>query len=307
MALINCPACGKQISDKSEKCIHCGNLLSENTENNEQSSHPENDKKDLITIIKDFKKENKFYKIVNTAIAAAIIILAIFALTIGLAMCTIPQYMESLAENANRTGDKEAYESAMNEISDVFSSGSIFRIIAFGLSLLPYIDWFLALQIVFIVVMAAISVISSNKIKNMIIFLKNKNKEYDYGKTTSELKRDFENEKLKVLRQYDTTPHIAAWPIVLYNKSKKYIWLFVAEAINKCVLLITSVVLFVRLVLVMSDSFSTSLNVQTELIKTFFITIFGIIALYIVTAIISKIIAFIYKKLKQSFIKKHLN
>ncbi len=24
MALINCPECGKEISDKSEKCIHCG-------------------------------------------------------------------------------------------------------------------------------------------------------------------------------------------------------------------------------------------------------------------------------------------
>lgn len=24
MSLINCPECGKEISDKSEKCIHCG-------------------------------------------------------------------------------------------------------------------------------------------------------------------------------------------------------------------------------------------------------------------------------------------
>lgn len=24
MALINCPECGKEVSDKSEKCIHCG-------------------------------------------------------------------------------------------------------------------------------------------------------------------------------------------------------------------------------------------------------------------------------------------
>ena len=24
MALIKCPECGKEISDKSEKCIHCG-------------------------------------------------------------------------------------------------------------------------------------------------------------------------------------------------------------------------------------------------------------------------------------------
>ena len=27
MAIINCPECGKEISDKAKKCIHCGNLL----------------------------------------------------------------------------------------------------------------------------------------------------------------------------------------------------------------------------------------------------------------------------------------
>ena len=29
MSLINCPECGKEISDKSETCIHCGYPLSE--------------------------------------------------------------------------------------------------------------------------------------------------------------------------------------------------------------------------------------------------------------------------------------
>ena len=31
MALINCPECGKEISDKSDKCIHCGYPLKKNT------------------------------------------------------------------------------------------------------------------------------------------------------------------------------------------------------------------------------------------------------------------------------------
>ena len=31
MSLINCPECGKEISDKSEKCIHCGYPLRKNT------------------------------------------------------------------------------------------------------------------------------------------------------------------------------------------------------------------------------------------------------------------------------------
>lgn len=31
MALIKCPECGKEISDKSDKCIHCGYPLKKNT------------------------------------------------------------------------------------------------------------------------------------------------------------------------------------------------------------------------------------------------------------------------------------
>ena len=27
MALIKCPECGKKISDKSKKCIHCGTII----------------------------------------------------------------------------------------------------------------------------------------------------------------------------------------------------------------------------------------------------------------------------------------
>ncbi|MEI3556349.1 MAG: zinc-ribbon domain-containing protein [Eubacteriales bacterium] len=29
MALIHCPECGKEISDKAEKCIHCGHVMKE--------------------------------------------------------------------------------------------------------------------------------------------------------------------------------------------------------------------------------------------------------------------------------------
>ena len=31
MAMIKCPDCGKQISDKAEKCIYCGNVLKKPT------------------------------------------------------------------------------------------------------------------------------------------------------------------------------------------------------------------------------------------------------------------------------------
>jgi len=29
MALIKCPECGKEISDKAKKCIHCGSITYE--------------------------------------------------------------------------------------------------------------------------------------------------------------------------------------------------------------------------------------------------------------------------------------
>ena len=32
MAIINCPECGKEISDKAEKCIYCGKVFEENIE-----------------------------------------------------------------------------------------------------------------------------------------------------------------------------------------------------------------------------------------------------------------------------------
>ena len=41
MALINCPHCGKPVSDKAEKCVHCGVTFNkENTHSNPQDSEP---------------------------------------------------------------------------------------------------------------------------------------------------------------------------------------------------------------------------------------------------------------------------
>lgn len=47
MALINCPECGKQISDKAEKCIHCGYQMKEQkvTKEKEEKDRGKKDKK----------------------------------------------------------------------------------------------------------------------------------------------------------------------------------------------------------------------------------------------------------------------
>ena len=47
MALIKCPECGKEISDKSKQCIHCGYPLNEVSVNNQDISSL---KADILTL-----------------------------------------------------------------------------------------------------------------------------------------------------------------------------------------------------------------------------------------------------------------
>ena len=51
MALINCPECGKKISDESEKCTHCGKKLSENDIKKGRDSIEKNRKINIILSI----------------------------------------------------------------------------------------------------------------------------------------------------------------------------------------------------------------------------------------------------------------
>lgn len=70
MALINCPECGKKISDESEKCIHCGKELSEN------------DIKKGIDSIKKNRKINIIISIILVIIISVLsICVAIYILT----------------------------------------------------------------------------------------------------------------------------------------------------------------------------------------------------------------------------------
>lgn len=54
MALINCPECGKEVSDRASVCIHCGYPLSElngSSSNNEiKQDNDENEKYDLVMV-----------------------------------------------------------------------------------------------------------------------------------------------------------------------------------------------------------------------------------------------------------------
>lgn len=59
MALIKCPKCSKEISDKAEKCIHCGCPLSNTLNNNDQFVPPP------IPISEEKKQLNDLHAMVN--------------------------------------------------------------------------------------------------------------------------------------------------------------------------------------------------------------------------------------------------
>ncbi len=50
MAMINCPECGKEISDKAKNCIYCGYPV------NEESNPAPSENQQTITIVEDSKK-----------------------------------------------------------------------------------------------------------------------------------------------------------------------------------------------------------------------------------------------------------
>ena len=77
MALIKCPECGKEISDRAKQCIHCGYPLDENiNENNEINeilSNINNETNKVIcnilgedydlTFLDEFLKQGKYYQL----------------------------------------------------------------------------------------------------------------------------------------------------------------------------------------------------------------------------------------------------
>lgn len=101
MALINCPECGKQISDKAKNCIHCGYpldfadsestpIIVENTgENSDKIEHdnisPENKSQTTTSInkefnFKDFIKKHKRIIITSVISVLAMAVLVLFLL-----------------------------------------------------------------------------------------------------------------------------------------------------------------------------------------------------------------------------------
>ena len=54
MALINCPECGKEISDKAASCPHCGNPMNQPVQDEEYLCCPKCHSRELHTEQKGF-------------------------------------------------------------------------------------------------------------------------------------------------------------------------------------------------------------------------------------------------------------
>ena len=63
MAMINCPECGKEISDKAKACIHCGCPI------NEESNETKDNGQRILTVIEDKKASAKKKLFISTILS----------------------------------------------------------------------------------------------------------------------------------------------------------------------------------------------------------------------------------------------
>lgn len=104
MSLINCPECGREISDTLSNCIHCGYQLKEDFSQNEQIQQVE------VTAIKFNKKRIKKICII------ASIWMIIFAVGFGIFL---------FIENKNNEASKTEYVKTMKNLSTSALDGAV--------------------------------------------------------------------------------------------------------------------------------------------------------------------------------------
>ena len=100
MALINCPECGREISDSSEKCIHCGYTL-----------HPERQAK------------SKKKKIVVVVLVAAVAVIAVLAGIMLMEQKDAAVFEHSKAAYLKLNETAEICEQAMSDIYNAWMWG----------------------------------------------------------------------------------------------------------------------------------------------------------------------------------------
>lgn len=94
MALINCPECGKEISNTSEQCIHCGFRL----------------QKEILVPVEEKKTSNK--KIVNPVVVVVSVVVMFFLIT----KLAIPSVKYNSAEKLLQNDDFDEAAAKFEEL-----------------------------------------------------------------------------------------------------------------------------------------------------------------------------------------------
>lgn len=116
MALINCPECGREISEMAKSCPHCGCPIQKPTENKESSSKPK----------KTHNSENRNEKPKKKGSCLKIILIVLAALMVLIVLIGIIGGGEDKPV-AEKTGvmEQESEQTAEEESSNSFSVGDI--------------------------------------------------------------------------------------------------------------------------------------------------------------------------------------
>ena len=140
MALINCPECGKEISNQSDKCVHCGYPLHTNNieQNNTIAGKIEKNEVKNNTTCPFFSNKDKADKMQILAFCIAIPLLIfglvlkgsisyiMLGLEVIICICLIPttSYIEVFSDHINgRTRSGKKFTVKIDEISNVALGG----------------------------------------------------------------------------------------------------------------------------------------------------------------------------------------
>lgn len=325
MALINCPHCKKPVSDTTQQCIHCGASLSEQIDlpdiqqingqtmgpsakpdkNQASRARTPNATHNLQTVMYNFKKESKIYKVTSILITIGVVLFGLMVLFLCCTSYLVPAYVADYAENHPEMNQFDMDLGVFPEIQEVFESGNPGRIVSFVFSLLPYGSFPLFLIILVNVAFTVFGGIYCNKLKNTILFLGIKDKAYDHHKTIALLKKDLEKETMKLPIEEDVVVYDMAWRVVLYHDQKKTLWLSIAELVLRAAFTLFALTLTIQLLLTLPESFGGTLGFSqfiVEIFKAVIQLMVATVVLIVATAIISAI----YKNKRISFMRSHL-
>lgn len=120
MALINCPHCGKPVSDKAEKCVHCGvKFNKENTHSNPQDSEPA-----VVDEPKPKVKSDNSGKFFVTFYVAIIIIVVVAFL----GLTAYIYYQFSTKDEVANSSNVEQFNNATCEHSDSLAVDTVYSV-----------------------------------------------------------------------------------------------------------------------------------------------------------------------------------